>query len=62
MRAALYWMLLNRFLTMAASWLTSPAARWPKRFFIWAQAPPTAWAPDGWPFTSVEDPKRQDAR
>ena len=39
MRAGRYWMRLSRFLTIAASWSTSRAARLPRPFFMFAQAP-----------------------
>ena len=39
MRAARYWMLLSRFLMIAVSWSTSAAARLPRPFFMFAQAP-----------------------
>src|SRR5271157_2958325 len=39
MRAGRYWMRLSRFLMIAASWSTSRAARLPRPFFMFAQAP-----------------------
>ena len=39
MRAGRYWMRLSRFLTIAASWSASRAARLPRPFFIFAQTP-----------------------
>src|ERR1017187_1321378 len=39
MRAGRYWMRLSRFLTMVASWSTLRAARLPRPFFMFAQAP-----------------------
>ena len=39
MRAGRYWMRLSRFLTIAASWSTLRAARLPRPFFMFAQAP-----------------------
>ena len=42
MRAGRYWMRLSRFLMIAASWSTSRAARLPRPFFMFAQAPSAA--------------------
>jgi hypothetical protein len=39
MSAGRYWMRLSRFLTTAASWSTSRAARLPRPFFRFAQTP-----------------------
>jgi protein-tyrosine-phosphatase len=42
MRAGRYWIRLSRFLMIAASWSTSRAARLPRPFFMFAQAPSAA--------------------
>src|SRR5712691_12974181 len=39
MSAGRYWILLSRFLTIAASWSTLRAARLPRPFFMFAQTP-----------------------
>ena len=41
MSSGRYWIRLSRFLTMAASWLMSRAARLPRPFFMFTQTPST---------------------